>query len=490
MYAGQPEKELGTVLVFGEKGQFAATSTPFIRSLTAPGGATAVSTEFAVVIPRNGRLKNLFWSAESSTLSAAGNRITINLNGSPTGLAVIWSGGGTSGANTAISIPVAAGDKVSVYMQLATGQTGKVIVQPRVSIELEVDAQNPNPWDLTGSIVSYAAGAVGIGTSSPAGELHVKNAAAGGVAGIFETASGKILSGRVGATEKFNVDAAGNLYVSGKVGIGNTTPATELDVNGTVRMLGVKLPTGAGNGLVLTSDASGNGAWAPTGGAANTLAGNGTVNAIPLFLGPTTLNDSVIFQDGGSIGIGTSTPVATLEVNGTVQLGGSASNPGVSVDLAGNVGIGTASPQAKLDVGGAISGFGIVPIGSIVAWHKSLSGTPALPGGWVECNGQTLNDPTSPFHNRGVPDLNGSGRFLRGSATSGALQPDAFQGHKMQSTLQVVGFQTGGGGLVQGDYWNQTPLTSTIVDDGHGAPRIADETRPINMSVVWIMRVK
>ncbi len=70
-----------------------------------------------------------------------------------------------------------------------------------------------------------------------------------------------------------------------------------------------------------------------------------------------------------------------------------------------------------------------LPIGSIIAWHKSLANTPALPAGWVECNGGVLDNPTSPYHGQEIPDLNGAARFLRGGASSGVLQDDALQGH-------------------------------------------------------------
>jgi len=65
-----------------------------------------------------------------------------------------------------------------------------------------------------------------------------------------------------------------------------------------------------------------------------------------------------------------------------------------------------------------------VPIGSVVAWLKSMPGTPALPDGWVECNGQTVELSGSPYQGRTVPNLNGANeepqRFLRGSTASGA----------------------------------------------------------------------
>jgi len=54
------------------------------------------------------------------------------------------------------------------------------------------------------------------------------------------------------------------------VGIGTSTPGQKLEVNGTVKMTGFDLPTGAANGLVLTSDANGVGTWeAASGGGSN-----------------------------------------------------------------------------------------------------------------------------------------------------------------------------------------------------------------------------
>ena len=52
----------------------------------------------------------------------------------------------------------------------------------------------------------------------------------------------------------------------GGVGINTNAPVTELDVGGTVRMTGLELPTGAGAGLVLTSDGDGVASWLPGGG--------------------------------------------------------------------------------------------------------------------------------------------------------------------------------------------------------------------------------
>ena len=60
-----------------------------------------------------------------------------------------------------------------------------------------------------------------------------------------------------------------------------------------------------------------------------------------------------------------------------------------------------------------VSGNILSPIGSIVAWAKSLTNTPALPVGWVECDGSVVSDSASVYDGVTLPDLNG-GEFLRG----------------------------------------------------------------------------
>lgn len=52
-------------------------------------------------------------------------------------------------------------------------------------------------------------------------------------------------------------------------------------------------------------------------GAVPNLAGSGMTNFIPIWKNSTTLSNSTIFETAGKVGIGTKTPAATLEVNGT-----------------------------------------------------------------------------------------------------------------------------------------------------------------------------
>ena len=59
------------------------------------------------------------------------------------------------------------------------------------------------------------------------------------------------------------------------------------------------------------------------------------------------------------------------------------------------------------------------PVGSVMAWHKTLTGTPALPTNWVECSGQVISDATSVYDGETIPDMNGNGARVIGNAASG-----------------------------------------------------------------------
>ena len=106
-----------------------------------------------------------------------------------------------------------------------------------------------------------------------------------------------------------------SLYIlsSGNVGIGTTAPGAKLEVAGQIKITGGS----PGSGKVLTSDSSGLATWQtitgtlPSGSSGQTLRHNGTE----------WVANSLLYNNGTNVGIGTTTPGATLDVQGAAQFG-------------------------------------------------------------------------------------------------------------------------------------------------------------------------
>lgn len=208
-----------------------------------------------------------------------------------------------------------------------------------------LDAVDGDPVDV---VYVDSVGNVGIGTTSPGDALHIapstytskiriENIAGGeGHVDFWEGTHAKAairymsptcawdpnrlqIFTVAGTNASINIAAEGatssglTVSNSNNVGIGTTSPAQKLDVAGTVQMTGFKLPTGATGGYVLTSDASGIGTWQA---AAGGIGGGGTANYIPKFTAATTVGNSVIYETGGNVGIGTTSPAGKLEIKG------------------------------------------------------------------------------------------------------------------------------------------------------------------------------
>lgn len=119
------------------------------------------------------------------------------------------------------------------------------------------------------------------------------------------------------------------------------------------------------------------------------------------------------------------------------------------------------------------------PVGSVVAWLKSFTNTPALPDGWVECDGTTLDDPQSVYDGQVIPDLIG-GTFLRGSQITGGT--GGTPTHTLTTSELPAGavLNVGGAIAVPGGFGTYNGI-------GGGQPH---ENLPPYYNVVWIMRVR
>ena len=121
----------------------------------------------------------------------------------------------------------------------------------------------------------------------------------------------------------------------------------------------------------------------------------------------------------------------------------------------------------------------IVPLGTILPWCKSLTGTPALATDiWVECNGQTISDATSVFDGVALPNLNGgTHRMVRGAATSGGTGGSDTNSHT--HTVNRGGAESDNGPLT-------CAATGTVTSS---APSDTSNV-PAYYEVVWVIKVK
>lgn len=112
-----------------------------------------------------------------------------------------------------------------------------------------------------------------------------------------------------------------------------------------------------------------------------------------------------------------------------------------------------------------------VPIGSMMPWVKTLTGVPALPAGWVECDGTVLSDSDSPMDGETLPPANSANLFLRGNSTSGGTG-----GAATNVINKITNAATTGGATVL-----------TGIDGSANSPFVNE---PPYYDVVWIIKVK
>jgi hypothetical protein len=214
---------------------------------------------------------------------------------------------------------------------------------------------------------------------------------------------------------------------------------------------------------------------------------------------------------------------------------------------------GTPFPRQQiLSVPFAYDPFGKVPLGAILAHHLDIAGAAdaaaVIAAGFAFCDGTDAvsQGVINPVITATLPDLNignGLGRFLRGTTgTTGVLQTDQMQNHTHNVDQQAVYSATtpdhnhsashphthefnlstaasgssnnaegvSGGTISKEDTFGASDedvtvdnksLTITVsrttdaeiggpTANGGGTPRLGSETRPVSMTVVWIMRVR
>ena len=180
-------------------------------------------------------------------------------------------------------------------------------------------------------------GSLGIGITSPNTKLSVNgNAIIGYGEGVGFTApsNGLIVNGNVGIGSTANTLA--NLDVNGTIRVGSTATATT-----------AHLCLGANNVLAGCSGGGGGG-----------VGGSGTTNYIAMWSDSGNITTSALYQTSSNVGIGYTAPASKLTVSGGLAVGNSSGSSSYLSKLApdggaifeNSVGIGTTAPIAMLDI--------------------------------------------------------------------------------------------------------------------------------------------
>jgi hypothetical protein len=248
---------------------------------------------------------------------------------------------------------VAGGSAVVGYIAGSSG--GVFIAQPAAYGQPAIQGVTSTfaPGTLA---INPVGGNVGIGTTAPSwGKLQIEDAA---VPLAFretdQTGAGSLwrmpLDGKI---LRFDVSQNGTDFTSyvvplamtpsGNVGIGTISPVYKLDIVGDVRWSGTlqggsvpwarltSFPPGCPSGQFVTA----------IGGSlicGQGVSGSGSTNYVAKWTGPNTLGNSIIYDNGSAVGIGTTAPGATLDVAGTIIADGFGRGSCILVDSAANGG--------------------------------------------------------------------------------------------------------------------------------------------------------
>ncbi len=333
----------------------------------------------------NGATTNLLTGGSVGSVYAYGNSINGQYNTNANGLLYINYEGYNAGTTQFRDTEIANGKNGNVlFVQGSTGNVGIGTTSPTSSLFVQAGA-NVNPFTVASSsgqsvMVITNQGNVGIGTTNPQFPLDVT----GGInltgrltlqniqkinwadnSGLRSNGSSQLVfhfGGSDGAILGYQSlslysgvnPPSGGLIVSGNVGIGTTSPTSNLYVqgSGSVNPFNIASSSGTSELYVSTAGNVGIGTTSPT--ALLSVNAKGTTDPFDIY--STTTGGSVLHVTyQGNVGIGTTSPQATLNVYGSgttnpFLVSSSSGSTLMVINNQGNVGIGTTSPTSSLFV--------------------------------------------------------------------------------------------------------------------------------------------
>ncbi len=323
-----------------------------------------------------------------TTAPATGNPIEVETTAAETGIIITQKAAG--GAALYLNNIFNGGRKWALYSlnNNTTPAGGHFLIQDATSAT--------NRFMISGTN-----GNIGVGTINPLNKIHISTTTPDDGLAITQTSvgsAGLILNNTTSGGKQWSVNSLGNgsnhgagnfsiydntsnnnrFFISGSngnIGIGTTSPAQKLDVNGNINTNGTvtigsnfvlgntggfKNNAWAGTGTrVIVTDASGNLSALTQGTASQVLYGNGTWGSLPSAIFTETASN-VSLPSGKNLGIGTASPGAPLDVIGDANVRGNVR----STNLAGTgerIVVADANGNLK-QIGGGSNGNPCAPI--------------------------------------------------------------------------------------------------------------------------------
>jgi hypothetical protein len=333
--------------------------------------------------------------------------LTATASGS-TAVALSGSNTRTNGANYGVFGTAASkGAGSGVYgSETGTSNTGYAVVAANSSA---------TGWGVysSGTSPNYFAGNVGIGTAAPAGVLDVEGGSAAGnvtptnikIVGQSAVNGGASAYGANGGNILLVPGAAAGAYSSGMIGIGTTSPTAFFDVEG---------GTAAGNltpqNIKIVGQSATDGgccAYGAPGGNILLVPGTavGSYSSGAVVIGTYTSGPANGLTVSGSVGIGTTSPAAKLDVAGAIKLSDTAQNCSHATDT-GAVRFNSSTKALQFCVNGLgwqVVG-GMVPLGTLTASASASLQFTNLPTSYntlfLNCAGLLLSSSSNKFYFR------------------------------------------------------------------------------------------